>query len=188
MRQKSYKTYLLVVLMTVLTSNFLDRIALGVVLQDIKVELHLSDTQLGFLSGIAFAAFYAVMGIPIARWADRGNRVSIITLTTALWSAAVALCGTASNFIQLMVIRVGVAVGEAGCIPTAHSLIADHFSRAERPRAMGIYTMGAPLSVVIGYGVQRSSCLVCRAWCLPRWCGSRSESHGASCMHRRHRR
>lgn len=153
MREKPYKNYLLALLMAILTSNFLDRVALGVVLQDIKVELQLSDTHLGFLSGIAFAAFYALMGIPIARWADRGNRVGIIALTTGLWSAAVALCGAASSFTQLMLIRIGVAVGEAGCIPTAHSLIADHFTRAERPRAMGIYTMGAPLSIVIGYFV-----------------------------------
>lgn len=151
MREKPYKNYLLVLLMAILTSNFLDRVALGVVLQDIKLELQLSDTQLGFLSGLAFAAFYALMGIPIARWADRGNRITIIAVTTALWSAAVALCGVASSFIQLLVIRVGVAVGEAGCIPTANSLIADHFTREERPRAMGIYTMGAPLSIVIGY-------------------------------------
>ena len=129
----------------------MDRWALGVALQNIKLDLHLSDTQLGFLSGIAFALFYAVMGIPIARWADRGNRVTIISLTVAVWSVMVALCGMAASFVQLLLIRVGVAVGEAGCIPPAHSLIADYFNRAERPRAVSIYMQGAPLSVVIGY-------------------------------------
>src|SRR5690606_6112725 len=115
-----YKNYLLTLLMVILAFNFIDRLALGVALQDIKSELSLSDTQLGFLSGIAFTFFYAVMGIPLARWADRGNRVTIITITSALWSVGVALCGAAATFVQLLLIRIGVAVGEAGCIPPAH--------------------------------------------------------------------
>ena len=151
MHQDSYKKYLLGVLMVILASNFLDRVALGIVLQDIKVDLQLSDTQLGFLGGIAFAIFYAVMGIPIARWADRGDRVTIITVTTALWSVTVALCGLVTSFAQLLLVRVGVAVGEAGCFPPAQSLLSDYFARSERPRAIGIYTMGAALSVVLGY-------------------------------------
>ena len=93
---RRYKTYLLALLMIILASNFFDRVALGVVLESIKADLELSDTQLGFLGGLAFAAFYALMGIPIARWADRGNRVTIIAVTTALWSAMVALCGMKS--------------------------------------------------------------------------------------------
>jgi MFS transporter, Spinster family, sphingosine-1-phosphate transporter len=137
--------------MAILAFNFVDRLALGIVLEDIKADLELTDTQLGFLTGIAFALFYAVMGIPIARWADRGNRVTIITVTTALWSAMVALCAAAGSFAQLLLIRVGVAVGEAGCLPPAQSLISDYFTRAERPRAVGIYTMGAPLSLFFGY-------------------------------------
>lgn len=151
MRPDSYKKYLLGVLTVILLVNYVDRLALGVVLQDIKTDLRLSDTELGFLSGIAFALFYSVMGIPIARWADRGNRVTVISLTAALWSAAVAMCGLAGSFLQLLLIRVGVAVGEAGCIPPAFSLMADHFNRAERPRAAAIYGMGAPLSFVFGY-------------------------------------
>lgn len=148
-----YKSYLLGVLLVILAFNYVDRLALGLVLQDIKVDLYLSDTQLGLLSGIAFALFYSVMGIPIARWADRGNRVTIISITIVLWSAAVALCGVAGNFLQLLLIRIGVAVGEAGCVPPAHSLIADNFTRAERPRAVALYMLGAPASVVIGYFV-----------------------------------
>ena len=146
-----YKKYLLSLLLVILAFNFVDRLALGLVMQQIKTELHLSDTQLGLLTGFAFAVFYAVMGIPIARWADRGNRITIITLTTALWSAMVALCGAASSFVNLLLVRIGVAVGEAGAIPPAHSLLADHFTRAERPRAMGIYMLGIPLSSFIGY-------------------------------------
>lgn len=151
MRERSYRNYLLTVLMVILALNYTDRLSLGLLLQDIKLDLDLSDTQLGLLSGIAFALFYSVMGIPIARWADCGNRVTIITLTTTVWCAMVALCGVAGNFLQLLLVRIGVAVGEAGCIPPAHSLIADHFSRSERPRAVAIYMLGAPLSVIIGF-------------------------------------
>jgi MFS family permease len=145
------RSYLLSVLLVILAFNYVDRLALGIVLQDIKVDLQLSDTQLGLLTGIAFALFYSVMGLPIARWADRGNRVTIITITTALWSAAVALCGVAGSFVQLLLIRVGVAVGEAGCVPPAHSLIGDYFSRIERPKALATYMLGQPLSMIIGY-------------------------------------
>jgi MFS family permease len=151
MRQSAYRGYLLALLMIILAFNYVDRIALGVVLEDIKADLALSDTELGFLSGIAFALFYSVMGIPIARWADRGNRVTIIALTTGLWSAAVALCGFATSFIQLLLIRIGVAVGEAGCVPPAHSLIADSFSRIERPRAVSRYMLGGSIALLIGY-------------------------------------
>jgi MFS family permease len=151
MRESAYKNYLLTILLVVLAFNLVDRLALGLLLQDIKVDLDLTDTQLGFLTGIAFALFYSLMGIPIARWADRGNRVTIISVTVALWSIAVALCGVAASFLQLMLIRIGAAVGEAGCIPPAHSLIADYFTRAERPRAVARYMLGAPLSAALGY-------------------------------------
>jgi MFS family permease len=142
---------MLAFLASVLMFNFVDRLVLGLVLQDIKVDLVLDDTQLGFLTGIAFALFYSLMGIPIARWADRGNRVTIISITTVLWSIAVALCGTATTFGQLLLIRILVAVGEAGCVPAAHSLIADYFDRAERPRALARYMSGGAFSGVIGY-------------------------------------
>ena len=151
MKPAIYKNYLLSVLLVILAFNFVDRLALGLVLQDIKLELDLTDTQLGFLSGLAFALFYSVMGIPLARWADRGNRVTIISVTTMLWSACVALCGLAGSFVQLLLVRIGIAVGEAGCLPPAHSLIADYFNRSERPRALALYTMGGPLSFVFGY-------------------------------------
>src|SRR3984893_3808210 len=142
MNERLYKRYLLGVLLVIQAFNAVDGLTLGLVLQNIKIDLHLSDTQLGFLSGIAFALFYSVMGIPIARWADRGNRATIISLTTALWSVAVVLCGFAGNFAQLLLIRVGVAVGEAGCTPPAFSLIADYFARSERPRAVAVYGLG----------------------------------------------
>lgn len=146
-----YRKYLLGVLLLIMVCNSVDRLALGLVLQDIKRDLHLTDTELGFLTGFAFALFYAFAGLAIARWADRGNRVSIITVTMALWSAMVALCGAATSFLQLLLLRAAVGVGEAGFVPSANSLIADYFGRGERPRAMAIYMMGGSLSVFIGY-------------------------------------
>lgn len=151
MNPKPYRNYLLTVLTVLLVFNCIDRVAMGLVLDDIKADLQLSDTQLGLLTGIAFALFYSLMGVPIARWADRGNRIVIVSLTAAMWSVAVALCGTAGTFVQLLLIRITVAVGEAGCVPPAYSLIADYFSRAERPRAAAIYGLGPPLSTVVGY-------------------------------------
>jgi MFS family permease len=145
-----YKSYLLAVLLVVLVFNKVEHAALGVLLQDMKTDLDLTDTQLGLLSGIAFTLFYAVMGIPVARWADRGNRVTIISITTALQCGALALSGLTVNFIQLLLVRVGVAVGEAGCVAPANSLIADYFARAERARATSRYMLGYPLSAVLG--------------------------------------
>jgi len=150
-KESAYRRYLLAVLLVIYAFNTMDGLALGLVLQNIKVDLSLSDTQLGTLSGIAFALFYSVMGIPIARWADRGNRVAIISLTLTLWSVMVALCGLASNFTQLLLLRIAVGVGESGCIPPAQSLIGDYFDRSERPRAIAIYMLGGALSVAIGY-------------------------------------
>lgn len=147
----SYKQYLLMLLAGVMAANCLDRVVIGMLLQPIKREFGVSDTELGLLSGLAFAAFYAVMGLPMARWADRGNRVALIATTTAVWSALLALCGAATSFLQLLVIRVGVAIGEAGTIPAAHSLIADYFDRRERPRAVARYLLASPIAFTIGY-------------------------------------
>jgi predicted MFS family arabinose efflux permease len=151
MKRFEYRDYLLGVLLVGMASNYVDRVALGLLLQDIKADLSLSDTQLGVLSGIAFALFYSIVGLPIARWADRGNRVVIMTLATALWSVSVALCGMAASFVHLLLIRVVVAIGEAGFIPPAHSMMADYFHRAERPRAVAIFKLGIPASLVVGY-------------------------------------
>ena len=147
------KNYVLVALTTILVFNYVDRVALGILLQNIKTDLALTDTELGFLSGLGFALFYSVMGIPIARWADRGNRVAIISITVIFWSIAVAACGLAGSFLQLLLIRICVAVGEAGCVPPSYSLIADYFDRAERPRANAIYGMGGAIATVIGFSV-----------------------------------
>ena len=151
MDKYQYRHYLLVLLTVVGAFNYLDRQVLSLAMEPIKQEFQLSDGQLGILSGFAFALFYAVAGIPIARWADRGNRNIIVSLTTGLWSFMLVLCGVAGNFTQLLLARVGVAIGEAGCLPPTQSLIADHFDRAERPRAMAIYWLCGPLAVIIGF-------------------------------------
>ncbi|GFE79665.1 MFS transporter [Steroidobacter agaridevorans] len=151
MQQAAYKRYLLFVLMAIMASHYLDRVVLGVVMQDVQSSLDLNDTQVGLLSGLGFALFYSIMGIPVARWADRGNRVLIISVTAAIWSAAVALSGMARNYTELLLIRIAVAAAEGGCMPPAYSLLGDTFSRVERPRASAIYMLGLPIALLVGY-------------------------------------
>ncbi len=146
-----YKRYVLGLLLVVYASNFLDRQILAILLQPIKQEMGLSDTQLGLLSGIAFALFYATLGIPLARWADKHNRVNLISVCIAIWSGMTALTGMAGNFLQLLLARIGVGIGEAGCSPPAHSIIADYFAADTRAKAMAIYFLGLPLGSVLGY-------------------------------------
>lgn len=147
----SNKRYLLALLLLVSLFNFTDHMIFALLMQSIKEDLFLSDTQLGLLSGLAFAVFYCTLGIPIARWADRGNRITIISISVAIFSAMTALCGLATGFTQLLLFRIGVGAGEAGCTPSSHSLISDYFSRANRAKAMSIYMMGAPLGMLVGY-------------------------------------
>ncbi|HJP34942.1 MAG TPA: MFS transporter, partial [Gammaproteobacteria bacterium] len=142
--------YALGVLVVVYTFNFIDRQILSILMQSIKIDLGLSDQALGFLAGFAFAAFYATMGIPIALWADRGNRRNLISLALAIWSAMTALSGMAQNFTHLALARIGVGIGEAGCSPPAHSLISDYYPPEQRATALGIYSMGIPLGIMFG--------------------------------------
>jgi MFS transporter, Spinster family, sphingosine-1-phosphate transporter len=151
MRRGAYRSYLLVVLTAILAASLIDRMVLGLALQDIKSDLDLSDTQLGILNGIAYSVFFSLMGVPISRWADRGNRVLLVSLTTATWSIAVAASAIAGNFAHLLLSRIGTAVGEAGCHPPVHSLVPDYYPRGERPRAMARYLLGGPIGIMIGY-------------------------------------
>ncbi|MEQ9315513.1 MAG: MFS transporter [Henriciella sp.] len=146
---KGYRTYVLLALMLVYTLNFIDRTLISVVAQPIIDEFGLSDTQWGLLSGPPFAIFYAVMGIPIAMWADRANRTLIIAICIIVWSLMTAFCGLASSFIWLLIFRVGVAVGEAGCTPPANSIITDYFPPRSRAGALGIYSMGVTIGGVL---------------------------------------
>ncbi|GAB3369954.1 MFS transporter [Spongiibacter taiwanensis] len=138
-------------LMTAYVFNFIDRQILAILQEPIKAELSLSDTQLGLLTGFAFAVFYVVMGLPIARWADRGNRRNIISLAVGVWSFFTAISGMVSSYVQLLLVRIGVGVGEAGCSPPSHSMLSDIFSRYERATAIGIYTVGVNIGILLGF-------------------------------------
>ncbi|MCY4364193.1 MAG: MFS transporter [Gammaproteobacteria bacterium] len=143
--------YALALLFMVSFFNYMDRYMLAVLLPAIKSDLQLSDTEIGFITGLAFTLFYATMGIPIARLADRYSRRNIIAIALTVWSVMTALCGLAQNFVQLAVARIMVGVGEAGASPPSHSLIADLFPVEKRARAISVYTLGAPVGILIGF-------------------------------------
>jgi MFS family permease len=146
----AYRSYVLVVLVIVYTFNFIDRQIVGILAVPIKSELHLSDSQLGLMGGLAFALFYTFLGIPIARMADRVSRTGIMTAALALWSLMTAVCGLTHNFAQLFMARLGVGVGEAGGVAPAYSLICDYFPMKERARALSVYSFGIPLGSAAG--------------------------------------
>ena len=145
-------TYL-AVLFLVSVSNYADRNIISVLLEPIKAEFGVSDTLLGLLSGASFALFYATLGIPIARLADRGDRRLIITASLSVWSLMTVVCGMAQNFWQLAAARVGVGAGEAGAIPPAQSLIADYFSPEKRAGALAVFMASATLGYLLGFVV-----------------------------------
>ena len=147
----AYANYVLGVLLVVYVMNFVDRQVLAILLEDIKRDLEVSDTALGLLSGLAFALFYTLAGIPIARWADQGSRRLIVSLGLVMWSGMTALSGLTQNFAQLALARVGVGVGEAAGSPPSHSLISDYFPPERRATALSIYAMGIYLGVMLGY-------------------------------------
>ncbi len=149
----TYKIYVLLLLLAVYISNYADRMILSVLMPAIKAEFQVSDAALGFLAGTAFAIFYATLGVPIAIWADRGNRKTIISLAVAIWSVMTAVCGLAQNFWQFALARVGVGVGEAGGSPPSHSIISDLFGPKLRATALGIFALGVPFGLFVGlYG------------------------------------
>lgn len=146
-----YANYVLGVLFTVYVCNFIDRQILAILLQPIKQDLHASDTAMGFLTGFAFALFYAVAGIPLARWADRRGRSALIATGLAVWSAMTAASGLAQTVTQLALARIGVGIGEAACSPPAHSLISDYFPPRRRASALAIYSAGVFVGVLFGF-------------------------------------
>lgn len=147
---EGYKQTVLWLLVLAYTFNFIDRTIISTIGQAIKVDLKLTDTELGLLGGLAFALLYTTLGIPIARLAERYSRVNIITIAIVVWSGFTALCGLAGNFFQLLLFRVGVGVGEAGLSPPAHSLISDYFEPRKRASALSIYAFGIPLGSMFG--------------------------------------
>ncbi len=139
-------------LLIVYILNFLDRQIVNILAEPMKAELGFTDTQLGLIAGPAFAVFYAILGLPIARYADRPgtNRATLIAVSLAIWSAMTAVCGLAQNFVQLLLARIGVGVGEAGCTPAAHSLIADSVAPEKRSSAIAFYGLGVPVGTLLG--------------------------------------
>lgn len=146
----NYKTYILLILTGVYTFNFVDRYLLSILQESIKADLGLSDTQLGLMTGLAFAIFYVTMGLPIARYADSHNRRNVIAVSLSVWSVMTAISGFAANFWQLLLARIGVGVGEAGGTPPAHSIISDYFEIDKRARAFAIYSMGIYFGIFVG--------------------------------------
>lgn len=146
----SAPAYVLALLTALSFFNYLDTMVMAILVEPIKRDLGLSDTQMGLVSGFAFALLYAVLGLPLARIADRGSRVALVSVSLALWSAMTALTGTARNFRELFMARVAVGVGEAGCMPASHSLIGDLFPAQRRAFAISIFQAGGYLGQSLG--------------------------------------
>lgn len=147
---KAYRSYVLGILTLVYAVNFIDRQLLSILQESIKVDLGLSDTQLGLLTGFAFAVFYVLAGIPIARLAERYNRRNIITSSIGIWSIMTALSGLAGNYWHLFLARIGVGIGEAGCSPPAHSMISDIYPPHQRASALSFYSSGINVGIMLG--------------------------------------
>lgn len=140
------------ILLIVYIFNFIDRQIVNILAEPIARDLDLSDTQIGLMTGLAFALFYTALGLPIARYADRAttHRPRLIAVALATWSLMTALCGLAQNYWQLLLARIGVGVGEAGCTPPAHSLISDMVPPEKRSSALAFYSLGIPIGSLLG--------------------------------------
>lgn len=150
----SNKYFVLGVLGFINLFNYMDRNLFAVLIESIKADMHFSDSQLGILGGFSFALCYAIFGLLLGRLADRRNRVWLLSLALGVWSLASAFCGLAKNFTEFFLARVGVGIGEAGCVPSAHSLIGDYFSPQQRAFAVSVFTgigqIGTILGIVLG--------------------------------------
>lgn len=149
-RASTYSYFIVCVLAVVYTFNFLDRQLMSILQESIRADLHLTDTQLGMVTGLAFAAVYTTLGIPIAWLADRTHRVRIVATACAIWSLFSAACGLAVSFPTLALARLGVGLGEAGGSPPSYSVIADYFPPQRRGVGLAIYSLGVPLGAMVG--------------------------------------
>ena len=145
--------YVLGVLTIVYALSIADRFSISTLIEPIRLELHLSDSGIAFLTGVALALFYVTIGIPIALLADRTNRRNILAIALALWSGMTALCGLAQNYGQLLLARFGVGIGEAGGTPPSTSILADKFPPEKRPMALTIFALGACLGAWLGSSI-----------------------------------
>jgi predicted MFS family arabinose efflux permease len=142
--------YVLVILTFVYALSIADRFVMSTLIEPIKADLRLSDSAIGFLTGVALALFYVTAGLPLASLADRANRRTMIALALGAWSAMTAFCGIAQNFWQLLLARIGVGVGEAGGTPPSTSLVSDYFPWRRRALALSVYSVGASLGSMLG--------------------------------------
>jgi len=145
-----YRNYVLFILTCGYVLNFVDRQVMTILLEPIKAEFGASDTQMGLISGLAFALFYATLGVPVARLADRWSRRNVLAISMATWSAVTAACGTAGSFWQLALLRVGVGIGEAGGTPPSQSLLTDYFPKERRAFAQGVLATAPNIGVLVG--------------------------------------
>ena len=148
-----FRRYVLALLMIAYTLSFLDRQMLSILVEPIEKDLHVSDTEMGVLTGPVFVIFYTFLGIPIAWLADRWSRPAIVAIALAVWSGFTALCGLAGGFATLAFARLGVGFGEAGCNPSAHSLIADISTPERRASGLSVYSLGVPIGTLLGLAV-----------------------------------
>jgi predicted MFS family arabinose efflux permease len=148
-----YTWYVIGLLTVVSIFSYIDRMALAALAPSIKRDLGLSDSELGLLTGLAFSVFYAICGIPIARWADRGVRVHILSIALAAWSVMTALSGAAQGFWNMFLCRVGIGAGEAGCLPSAQSIICDYVPKKMRPGIFAVHNVGNYLGMMLGLGL-----------------------------------
>jgi predicted MFS family arabinose efflux permease len=149
----AYSAYVIALLAVINIFNYMDRMVLSVLMPAIKAELGLSDAELGWLTGLAFALFYATVGIPVARIADLWIRKYVIAASVGVWSVMTMSSGMAANFVQLLLARIGVGAGESGCIPTAHSIVSDITPKEKRAGALSFITAGSSVGIFIGLGV-----------------------------------
>ena len=142
--------YVLIIMMMVYAINIADRYVMSTVLEPIRVELHLTDGGIAFLTGVSLALFYVTLGIPLSWVADRYNRRNLLAASLVAWSAMTALCGLSRGYWQLLLARIGVGVGEAGGTPACNSIVADYFPANRRPMAMTVFALGAPIGAWLG--------------------------------------
>lgn len=145
-----YTSWVLLLCFLMMASNYIDRSIVVILAQPIKEAFGLSDLQIGALGGLAFAALYVIAGFPLARFADKHNRVTIISISIAVWSAMTALCGIAQSYLHLFLFRIGVGIGEAGASPAAQSVLSDYFPPSKRASAISVFAFGGPVGALFG--------------------------------------
>ena len=142
--------YVLIIMMLAYTINIADRYVMSTVLEPIRLDLKLTDGGVNFLTGVSLALFYVTMGIPLSWIADRYNRRNLLAISITVWSAMTTFCGLSTNYVQLLLARIGVGIGEAGGTPACNAIVSDYFPAARRPMAMTIFALGAPIGAWLG--------------------------------------